>query len=480
MTSITDAFLNTASIKKIDYSDIRVIESDRESITIKNGKVQTLFRGQDSGFGVRILHQGSWGFASSSQISEKEVERITLEALAIALAAQTAKKENVRLAPVEVFKDKYKTPYKKNPFDISIEEKLALFLNIDKLLRINPKLTNGTTSYDAWRQFKTFCSTEGSYIVQELLETGAGIEAVAFRDGEVQRRSFPNSFRGHFGTAGWEFIIDMDLPGNAERIGDEAVALLDAKPCPSEKTTLVLDGQQLALQIHESVGHPTEFDRVLGMEAAYAGGSFLTTKDLGTLRYGSPIVNIFADATLPKGLGTFGYDDEGVKAQRFDIVKEGYLQNFQTSRETAGLLNQKSNGTMRADGWNRYPLIRMTNISIQPGTHTPESLIGETKEGVYFETNKSWSIDDKRLNFQFGCEIGWEIKNGKKGDMLKNPNYTGITPEFWNNCDGICNDKYWVIWGTPNCGKGQPGQTAHVAHGASPGRFRNIQIGIRG
>jgi TldD protein len=243
-------------------------------------------------------------------------------------------------------------------------------------------------------------------------------------------------------------------------------------------TTLILDSSQLALQIHESIGHPIELDRILGTEASYAGTSFLKPEMVGHFKYGSEWVNIVADATHPGGLGTFGYDDEGIVSQRVPIITRGILVNLLTSRETAHHLGKESNGTMRADGWNRIPLIRMTNISIEPGEWTLEGMIADTDEGLFLSTNRSWSIDDKRINFQFGTEIGWEIKDGKLGEMVKNPTYTGITPKFWNSCDAIANRNYWQMWGTPNCGKGEPGQVAHVGHGAAPTRFRNVQVGV--
>jgi TldD protein len=243
-------------------------------------------------------------------------------------------------------------------------------------------------------------------------------------------------------------------------------------------TTLILGATQLALQVHESCGHPIELDRVFGTEASYAGTSFLTTDKLGHFRYGSDIVNITADATILGGLGTFGFDDEGVPAQRTPIVRNGIFVGYLTSRETATRLGLQSNGAARADGWNRIPIIRMTNINLEPGTWRFEDLIADTDDGIYMELNKSWSIDDKRLNFQFGTEIAYEIKQGKFGAMLKNATYTGLTPQFWGSCDAICNQDYWNVWGTPNCGKGQPPQTAHVGHGTAPARFRNVRVGI--
>ncbi|HSD49289.1 MAG TPA: TldD/PmbA family protein, partial [Actinomycetota bacterium] len=266
----------------------------------------------------------------------------------------------------------------------------------------------------------------------------------------------------------------------AERTATEAVELLSAKPCPSEVTTLVLDSGQVELQVHESVGHPLELDRVLGMEEAYAGSSFVRPDDRGTLRYGSPLVSITADATVPGGLGTFAWDDEGVPAQRVPLIVDGVFQDFLSSRETASALGLPSSGAMRADGWQHLPLIRMTNINLEPREGSLAEIIGDTKDGVFMSTNTSWSIDDKRVNFQFGCEVAWRIEDGRLTEMYRNPNYTGITTEFWGSCDAVGGREDWTLWGTPNCGKGQPGQVARVGHGVPPARFRNVQVGVHG
>ncbi|HBC46124.1 MAG TPA: peptidase C69, partial [candidate division Zixibacteria bacterium] len=319
---------------------------------------------------------------------------------------------------------------------------------------------------------------EGAFIEQTIVESGGGYEATATDKGDVQKRSYPNSHRGDFRCAGYEFIRELDMSGNAERVAEEAVALLAAPPCPVGKTDVIIMGDQMALQVHESCGHPTELDRALGTEISLAGGSFMTPDKLGSLRYGSNHVNIVQDGTIPSALGSFGYDDEGVKASRTDIIREGLFVGFLTSRETAQLVNVAPNGTMRADGWDKIPLIRMTNINLLPGDWDYGNLIADTSNAILLATNKSWSIDDKRLNFQFGVEAAWQIKNGQITTMYKNPVYTGITPEFWNSCDAICNVNHWRIWGIPSCGKGEPMQTAHVAHGTSPTRFRNVMVGV--
>jgi TldD protein len=280
-------------------------------------------------------------------------------------------------------------------------------------------------------------------------------------------------------TGGFEAVRAMDLPGNAQRIAEEALQLLDADDCPSGPMTVVIDSSQMALQVHESCGHPIELDRVLGMEASFAGTSFLTLDKLDALRYGSEIVNIDADATAPGGLGTFGFDDEGVPAQNVPIVSAGRFVGYLTSRETAPIIGRRSMGSSRASGWNVIPLIRMTNVNLRPGNAgSLEDLIADTDDGLLLSTNRSWSIDDRRLNFQFGTQIGWRIRNGQRAEMIRNPTYTGITPEFWGSCDAICGDAEWRLWGVPNCGKGEPMQTHRVGHGAAPARFRNVQVGV--
>ncbi len=463
--------------KKVDYADARFIRAQTETIVVKDGKVEALSRLSDAGFGIRVLTGGGWGFASSSKLSAAEMKKTANQALEIARASATVAREKVRLAPVESYRDKFVTAVKKDPFLVSLDEKINLLVSCCDILKKHPKIVVTEATMNFYDTEKMFVSTEGSVIEQKLIESGAGYTATAAEEGNLQRRSYPNSHGGDFATRGWEFIEEMNLLGNAERVRNEAVALLSAPNCPTGKRDIIITGSQMALQVHESCGHPIELDRVLGTEISLAGGSFMTLDKLGKLRYGSGRVNIVADATTPGGLGTFGYDDEGVKAQRADIIREGLFVGYLTSRETAPIISARSNGTMRADGWNRIPLIRMTNINLLPGEWALADLLADTKDGLLIDTNKSWSIDDRRLNFQFGCEAAWEIKDGKVGQLYRNPVYTGITPEFWNSCDAVTNEKHWHVWGVPNCGKGEPIQTAHVAHGAAPARFRGVTVG---
>ncbi len=363
---------------------------------------------------------------------------------------------------------------------MSIETKIGILLAADAAANRPDGVSFTETRYDAMREQKTYAATDGSYTEQTLTHVGAGVEANAIEGDEHQRRSYPDADGGPFKAAGFEYIRGLDLEANAERLGEEAVELLSAPQCPSGRYTIVLDPSQLYMQIHESCGHPTELDRVYGTEASYAGTSFLTTDKLDDgFRYGSDLINIVADATAPGGMGTFGWDDEGVAAASVPIVKDGIFAGYLTSRETAPRIGRQSGGAMRADGWNRIPLIRMTNLNLlpKPGMSL-DDIVADTDDGLYLSSNRSWSIDDRRLNFQFATEVAYEIKGGKKGRLFKNPTYTGITYDFWRSCDAVGDERSYVMLGTPNCGKGEPGQTGHVGHAVPGARFRDVQVGV--
>lgn len=480
MKDLAARVLNMAQTRGASYADVRVVNRQHQNIIVKNGKVETLEQNETQGFGIRVIVEGAWGFASSSSMEWADLDRVVQQAVSIAKASALTKRRDVRLGPPQAHRGTYRSEYRLDPFMVSMSDKINLLLKADEEMRRMQRagVHLVTTAELAFvREDKSFASTEGAQIDQEIVESGCEIQALAADEaGEVQTRTFP--WGRHQQTRGFEFVLEQDIVGNAPRVAEEAIQLLSADPCPSfDATTIILGGNQVALQVHESCGHPIELDRVLGTEASYAGTSFLTPEKLNNFYYGSESVNITADATVPGGLGTFGFDDEGIPAQRVDIVKNGKFVGYMTSRETAQDLNLgSSNGTMRADGWNRIPLIRMTNVNLLPGTWNLDDLIADTDEGIYFDTNRSWSIDDRRLNFQFGTELAWEIKGGKKTRMLKNAIYTGITPSFWRSCDAVCNEKHWIVWGTPNCGKGQPPQVAHTGHGAAPARFRNVRV----
>lgn len=462
-----------------EYVDVRVVRSETLSLSVKNGRPEAVAADDDEGLGVRVLVDGSWGFACTPRPEPEAVARAALQAVEVARASRLLGGPTVRLAPQEPVRATWTNPVRRDPWGVPLEEMLALLAAATETMLRVPGVRVAEGFMDFWRTTKRFRNSEGAAIDQTITESGGGIAAVAVRDGEVQRRSYPASFRGDFGTGGYELVEAMDLAGHAQQTAEEAAALLVAPPCPAAVTTLILDSDQTALQIHESIGHAIELDRILGMEAAYAGTSFITPGDIGSLRYGSEAMHVVADATLPGALGTFGFDDEGTPAQRVVVVESGILRNVLTSRETAVLLGQRSNGTARASSWNRIPLVRMTNVGLLPGSGTLEDLLADTDEGVLMCTNKSWSIDDRRLHFQFGCEIAWEVRRGRRGRIFKQPVYSGITPQFWASLDRVAGPSEFRARGTPNCGKGQPAQVAHTGHPAGPTRFRRVQVGSR-
>ena len=475
---------------------MRVVQTEQERYVVRNGAVDTLSMDQSMGFGVRVLVDGAWGFASSRDFSASEVDRIAGLAGQVARASALVRTQpplgkggkmetnrkagigGVSLGSPVTSRGSYTTPIQVDAFTIAPETKLELLLEVDRGMASVSGVTTRQSNLVFIKEQKTFANSQGAQLEQTIYESGGGMQATAVGSGEVQRRSYPESHGRMQGCAGWEYIAGMDLPGNAERIASEAVALLTADQCPSDTTTLIIGGCQLALQVHESCGHAIELDRVLGSEAAFAGTSFLTTDKLNDFAYGSQHVNITADSLSVPGMGTYGWDDEGVPSQSTPIVKNGQFVGYLMSRESAASLGLESNGCMRASSWNRIPLIRMTNVSLEPGDWKLDDLIADTDDGIYIDTNRSWSIDDRRYNFQFGTEMGYEIKNGKRGRLLRNCTYTGITPEFWNSCDAVCNRDHWEMWGTPQCGKGQPGQIAHTGHGAAPARFRGVRVGV--
>jgi len=471
--------LDEAGKKGASYADVRIGEILKEILTVKNGEPEAVNLLQTKGFGVRVIADGAWGFAGSIDINKEEIIATVEKAVNIARASAMLKKKEAALIKEEAREDRYASSFEKDPFEIPVEEKLDVLVQAGRILKEqSPLIKAAYTHFRGYRENKLFMSTEGAKISQQITWCGGGLSAIAVKNGEMQTRSYPSSFGGNNATSGYEFFESLALIDHAKETGQELLKLFNAEKCASGEMDLILTGDQLALQIHESCGHPTELDRVLGTEADYAGTSFLTPEKLGNFRYGSEKVNIVADATVPYGLGTLGYDDEGTKAKKIRLVKEGLLVGYQSSRETAAELNLgESSGGMRADSPLALPLIRMTNINLLPGDWKAKEIIEDTKDGVLMMTNRSWSIDDRRINFQFGTEIGWRIKNGSKENMVKNPTYMGVTPQFWGSCDAVSKDD-WMMHGVPNCGKGVPSQVMYVGHGCGTARFREVRIGL--
>jgi TldD protein len=463
------------------YAEARFVERREEALAVRAGQVDEFAASESDGIGVRVRVGGGWGFAATREISAKGAEEALARALAIAEAQPAG--AATPLAPVEPATGHWASPHVVDPFDVPLEDKLELLFDAEAALRPeggDERIVRSVAAVRAWRERKAFASTEGAACTQELVSTGAGIGAWASDGTELQTRTYPLAHGGLFAAAGWEHVLALDLAGHAPRVAAEAIELLTAPECPEGITTVVLDGEQLALQIHESVGHALELDRILLGEASYAGTSWVTPTDIGAARFGSEHMTVVADATLPGALGSFGWDDEGVTASRYALVEHGVLRTALSNRESAAAIGlERSGGCARADGFARQPIVRMTNVSIEPGAAGSfEDLIADTDEGVYFETNRSWSIDDRRLHFQFGTEVGREIKGGRLGRLYRNATYAGIGPRFWGSLDAVCGPDEWRAWGLTNCGKGEPGQIMAVSHGAAPARFRNVQVGV--
>jgi TldD protein len=460
------------------YAEARHVATDTEDLAVRNGQVDDISSSTAEGIGVRVRVGGGWGFAATRDLSAVGAEEALGRALAIAEAQPAG--PATPLAPVEPARGHWASAFAIDPFGVSLEDKLALLFAAEAALRGDQRIVRTIAAAGAWRERKAFASTDGAACTQELVACGGGIAAYASGDGELQIRSYPLAHGGGFTAAGWEHVAAMDLLGQAPRVAAEAVELLTAPPCPEGLQTVVLHGEQVALQVHESIGHALELDRILLEEASYAGTSWVGPGDIGSLRYGSEHLHVTADATTPGGLGTFGWDDEGVAASRTPLIRDGVLRGALSNRESAAAVGLGgSSGCARADGFARQPIVRMTNVSIEPGdAGTLADLLADTGEGLYLETNRSWSIDDRRLQFQFATELAREIRGGELGRMYRNPSYAGVTPRFWGSLDAVCGPGEWHLWGLVNCGKGEPGQVMEVSHGAAPARFRDVQVGV--
>src|SRR5579875_364870 len=469
--------LDTALQRGASYADLRYERIREERIEVRNGEVATLSDERSSGYGIRAFYEGAWGFAASDDMSNQGVDRTAARAVAIAKASACVANRRFAQAPTERYVDRFATPVARDPQAVPLGQRVAYLLDVEKLLHAEQSIRVGQVWIDLWRTEKEFFSTTGSRIEQSIVQSGCGIRALAVSEDDAQERSFPGDI-GLYQTGGWEIIEEARLRENATRIGEEAHRLLSAPQAPAGEMDVILGSSQMSLQIHESCGHAAELDRVLGWEANFSGTSFLDPSLLGKLKYGSELVTIRVDNTLERGLATVGYDDEGAKSGQSDIIRNGILVGFEMSRDTAQAIGRTTNACVRAQSWRHIPMIRMCNLVLLPGDRPFEALFEDVREGLYMESNRSWSIDDHRLNFQFGCQIGWEIKNGKRGRMVKNPTYAGVTPQFWNSCDAIADAASWVAWGTPNCGKGEPLQTGRTTQGAAPARFRNVTVGV--
>jgi len=430
-----------------------------------------------AGFGVRVIHSGTWGFASSPIVTEDEIRRITRLATEVARSSAVAKKTDVRLAPVPAYQVYWPTPIQKDPDSIAREAKQDFVQKVVDAVVKNKDVQNVNVSVNTSYEWKYFASSEGSYIEQESWQTNPSFSVTARKDDVVRTRTFSAVPK----MGGWEVAEDARMLENAERIAAEAVEFTTAKPIDMGVKDLILTPSHAMLTIHEIVAHATELDRIMGYEANYAGTSFVKVSDLGKLKYGSKLFNVTADKTIPGGLGTIGYDDDGVKTTKFPIVRDGILVGLMTNRETAHYINEKeSRGCTYAQSWRDYPFLRMANVHVEPGppgSPTLDQIIADTRDGVMIDGRGSYSIDQQRYNGQFGGNAFWEIKNGKKTRMVTNVTYNAITTDFWGNLDALTGPDQWEMHGTGGDAKGQPTQTNSISHGSPYLRIKKIMVG---
>jgi TldD protein len=477
LTDLADAALVAAKAAGASYADIRINRYRNQFIFTRDRRVQNIVNTEDYGFGIRVIVDGTWGFASSSLVQKDEVGKVAGQAVAIARANRRVNAEPVRLAPVKAYQDQWNTPVKKNPFDMPIQPKLDLLLQIHEVALKVP----GASFVTAFMQFvneqKFFASSDGSVIQQSLIRSYPffQITAVDRTAGKFYNRA---SLTAPMGT-GYEYVESYPLLEEARVAAEEAVAMHKAKPAPAGQKTLILHPTNLWLTIHESAGHSTELDRALGYEANYAGTSFLTTDKLGKFRFGAPGVNFVADKTQDQAMATCGYDDDGVKTTKWHLIKDGIFIDYQTTREQAHLIGQSaSHGCSYADNWSSIPFQRMPNVSLEPGPKplTEQDIIGATDDGVYVKGDASFSIDHQRYNFQFSGQTFWEIKGGKIASQLRDLAYQSNTPEFWNACDMLGGQSTYLLGGAFGDGKGQPSQSNSVSHGCPIARFQKVNI----
>ena len=469
--------LVAASMHQADYCDIRYEIIHDENLSYADGSPNPIESSVSAGWAVRLLIDGAWGFAASDDPT-LPIDKLTDQAAAIAKASARVMQTPAKLTAAPIETGEFISPFKRDPFDVPLEEKIAFMADLDAAMG-NYSDINSRSCFVSFRKHeKYFFSSEGSDLHQVLIQTGAGIAMGQVKSRrERYERSYPKP-AGQYELKGYELLIDLNFKTHIPRLAEEVTMLTTAAACPKKNTTLVLAGNIASLVIHESIGHALELDRVFGMERNFSGMSFATPDNLDKLQYGSNIVNVSVDATAEHALGSFGWDDEGVKSRKTPLIQNGILKDYLSSREIASRINHSSTANLRADGWVNIPIVRMSNTILEPGNKSFADLIGEVDDGIYMNGPTSWSIDDLRKNFQFGCEIGWEIKGGKLAGAIKSPTFSGCTTQFWNNCDAIGDASQFVTQGTPNCGKGQPGQNARTGEGASPTRFINISVGV--
>jgi TldD protein len=471
--------LDTAAASGAEYADVQFWHARTERMFVRNGVVRGVSNAASLGYAVRALYQGSWGFAGSDRFDRAGLDSAAQRAVAIAKSSARVADRIRAVTPTDKYVDTWATPVITDPTTVPLSTRADHLLAAEKALHVAKNVVAGYAFMTFWVTDKEFYSSAGSAIAQRIVQSGAGCGATAIgADGEAETRGGPGDF-GLYQGGGYEVVERADLINNAPRYGQEAVQLTTAAVMPTMTTDLILHGSVLNLQMHESIGHPLELDRSLGWEANFSGVSWATVDKVGALKYGSDLMNIYCDNSLPLGLATVAYDDEGTKPQRVTLIEHGVLRAFESSRDTAAQTSLPQTASVRAQNWSSVPIVRMTNIALAPGQGSLDSIIADTRDGVLMEGIRSWSIDDHRLNFQFGPQIAWEIKGGKRGRILRKPTYMGVTPHFWGSMDRVAGPEEFVVWGTPNCGKGEPEQAGRTTHGCSHARFAGVSVGVR-
>lgn len=475
-----DLCLHALSVAKqtgADYADARVVRLREQRLVIEDERVHSIVDSESLGLGVRVIAGGAWGFAATNCLEPEEIAAVAARAVAIAKSSRLAPApKGILWSEEPAYEGEFRTPVEKDPFQVELADKIGLLLSISKEALAVKSVKKCYAAMRFKQEHRFLANTEGTLVESETCTTSAQYQVTAVDETTAKTRSFEATPR----NAGYEHIEQTPLLAEAVRVAEEAAEHLTAKPCPEGELDLVLNPSHLALTMHESIGHALELDRVLGMEESFAGSSFATIDNLAKLQYGSAQMNIICDNTMPFGLATRGWDDDGVAGQRWHLIKDGILVDYQTGREVCHAVGApRSRGSCRADSWASIPIIRQSNLGLAPGPEplTPEELIADVDAGILIDGMGSFSIDQKRQNFQFGGDCFWEIKNGKVAGMLRDVTYQAMTTAFWGSLDGICDQRFWQPYGVLTCGKGEPMQISQMTHGSAPARFRRIKVG---
>ena len=467
--------VDAATHRGATYADGRVVARRWSVLELRNGRLESSRVGEDLGLGLRAFVDGAFGFAASPALELAEADRLAVTAVEVARASAPLGWPTA-FQPPEPHVASRVGACEQDPFAVPVDRKLEVLAACDAAMRSERDVRTTFASLDFLVEERLFVSSTGANVRQLLVDSGGGLRAIATRDGVSRQRTFPHLFGWHANRGGWEAIEAMELEANAARIGAEAAELLVAAPCRDGPATVVLGGSLAAMQLHETLGHALELDRVLGMEAATAGTSFLTTEKLGTYRVASEAVTVAVDPTEPSALGSCFFDDDGVPARRAPLVDGGVLVDYLSSCETAPAIGRPSTGCSRPESWNRLPLVRITGVDLDPGERPLEDVVGEIDRGYLLDGTRSWSTDERRVGFEFAAEVAWEIDGGEMKGLRRGPIYRGLTPELWRRCDAVADRASWRTYGLSRCFKGQPGQLVRVSHGVAPARFRGVEL----